>query len=84
MKKRKIIIKKNNLKYLGWFFEEKNITLKNIPISKVYCESIYLGKEASNFLSWNTDDLSAEKTELLIGMINTLLKDAKLVYEGDE
>lgn len=84
MKKRKILIEKNNLKRLYYFFEEKNITLKNIPISRVYSESIYLGKEASNFLSWNTNSLSTEKIKLLIEMINALLENTKLVYKGDE
>lgn len=84
MKKKKIIIRKNDLRCLSFFFEEKNITLKNIPISRVYSDSIYLGEEAYSFLTWNTDSLSSKKIELLIGMINTLLENTKLIYEGDE
>lgn len=84
MKKRKIIIKKSNLKHLSFFLEEKNITLKNIPISRIYCESIYFGEEAYNFLAWNTDSLTSEKIELLIKLINTLLENTELVYEGDK
>ena len=85
MKKKKIIIKKSNLRRLRYFLEEKNITLKNIlSIQRVYCESIYLGKTSNTFLSWKTDDLSSERIELLVKMINSLLENAELIYGGDE
>jgi len=79
--KEKINVTKEDLEDLGEFLKDKEIEVEfKFKDTKLLYKSMYLSTGASNYISWDTKDLTLQEIKVLVTMLNCNLKSHKLVY----